>query len=202
MKEQFKHIQQSHKILGYWCLPLCYPVYFRVIKDERLHFSSFGVSVNVIANEEGEYLSPGISAAWVIFTMSSISSFVNLTFAAPLFSSRYLMFLVPGITTMFGAEAKSQASVTCPAVALCLRPISSRRATTSRIFGKFSRENLGTISLKSPGSKSSGDLNRPVRIPLARGAYATIVTPNSFAVSAKPIVGSKMSRKKGDTSCF
>jgi hypothetical protein len=89
------------------------------------------------------------------------SSSVNLTVAAPEFSMRYyegenhfiisverrqlglaLAFLVPGMTTKSSPWASTHANVAWPGVALCFAAICLIWDTTSRIFGKFSFENL------------------------------------------------------------
>ena len=69
---------------------------------------------------------------------------------------RTLTLRVPGIGITCGPCARSQASVTCPAEALCFTPTCLISSTTLSTLGKFSFEYRGMMRLRSPSSKSSG----------------------------------------------
>ena len=67
-----------------------------------------------------------------------------------------LTLCVPGIGMTSSPCPSSQASVTCPAVTLCLSPIAFKLSTSFNILGKFSFEKRGISRRKSFSSKSSG----------------------------------------------
>ncbi len=138
---------------------------------------------------------------------------------------RTLTLRVPGMGMTSGPCARSQASVTCPAEALCFTPICLISSTTLSTLGKFSFEYRGIMRRRSLSSKSSGlvcettppflrsslcsGTNKyvrrtylPVRSPLPSGEYANTVTPSSRAACRAPIFGSSPSRVKGEYSTW
>ena len=161
------------------------------------HIQGLGVSPNSTLTMASGYRVPCTSVASIAFLTSESSSWLSLTFSAPRFSSKYLIFLVPGIGITSSSCASSKASASCPGVIQCFLAISSILCTSLMFFGKFSAENLGANFRKSPSSKSSGDLYCPVRMPRPSGLYATIATPSSLQVSINPIWGSSISIANG-----
>lgn len=100
------------------------------------------------------YLSPWTSASSTTLLTSPFSSSVSFTSNAPQFSSRYLIFLVPGIGMISSPCASSHANVSCPGVTFFFFAISASFSTNFRFLGKFSSENRGAMRRKSPSSKS------------------------------------------------
>lgn len=131
--------------------------------------SNFGVSPNNALVKRAGYLSPWTWASSTTLLTSVFSSFVSFTSKAAQFSSRYLIFLVPGMGMISSPCANNHASVSCPGVTFFLFAISASFSTNCIFLGKFSSENRGSMERKSPSSKSLGDLNCPVRKPRPRG---------------------------------
>ena len=133
---------------------------------------------------------------------------------------RTLTLRVPGIGITCGPCARSQASVTCPAEALCFTPICLISSTTLSTLGKFSFEYRGMIrrisSSKLSGLvcetflRSSLSLRNKYgrrtylsgRSPFSRGEYAKTVTPSSRVTCKPSIFGSSASRVKGEYSTW
>lgn len=131
--------------------------------------SNSGVSLKHPLMTAAGYLSPWTSASSTTLLTSAFSSSVSFTSNAPQFSSRYLIFLVPGIGMISSPCASSHAKVSCPGVTFFFFAISASFSTTFRFLGKFSSEKRGTTRRKSPFSKSLGDLYCPVMKPRPRG---------------------------------
>lgn len=128
----------------------------------------------------GPYRSPATSAAVTSARISWTSSLLSWTWAAPMFSSRYLIFLVPGITKNSGPWARIQAKTSWDGLTPFLAARFSICLTSCRLREKFSGEKRGSFLLKSSSAKSSRDLMAPVKIPRPRGELFLYMVFNQY----------------------
>jgi hypothetical protein len=97
--------------------------------------------------------------------ISTSSAGVNRTVAAPMFSNICAICVVPGIGTIQGFCAISQASEICAGVA-CFRTAQLlAKSTSARLWGRFSGENLDSILRMSPSANRIFASMAPVRKP-------------------------------------
>ena len=123
--------------------------------------------------------------------MSRRSSGVSSTAAAPRFSSRRCSFVVPGIGTIHGFCASSQASAIWAGVACFRAAISPSRSTRAWFALRASGVKRGTMLRKSVLSNVVFSLIVPVRKPLPSGLKGTKPIPSSSSVGRTSSSGSR-----------
>ena len=123
--------------------------------------------------------------------MSRRSSGVSSTAAAPMFSSRRCSFVVPGIGTIHGFWASSQASAIWAGVACFCAAISPSRSTRAWFAFRASGVKRGTMLRKSVLSNVVFSSIVPVRKPLPSGLKGTKPIPSSSSVGRTSSSGSR-----------
>ena len=116
---------------------------------------------------------------------------VSSTAAAPRFSSRRCSFVVPGIGTIHGFCASSQASAICAGVAFFRAAIVPSRSTSAWFALRASGVKRGTMLRKSVLSNVVLSSILPVRKPLPSGLKGTKPMPSSSSVGSTSSSGSR-----------
>src|SRR5919202_560171 len=126
-----------------------------------------------------------------VLSSSWRSSGVSSTAVAPRFSSRRCSFVVPGIGTIHGFCASSQANAIWAGVACFRSAIVPSRSTSAWFALRFSGVKRGTVLRKSELSKLVFSSILPVRKPLPNGLKGTKPIPSSSSVGSISCSGSR-----------
>src|SRR5215207_7903759 len=129
-----------------------------------------------------EYRAPCTLIRAAALSISRRSSAVSSTAAAPRFSSKRSSFVVPGIGTIHGFWASSQANAICAGVDRFFAAILSSRSTRAWFAFRFSGSKRGTVLRKSEPSNVVVSSILPVRKPLPSGLKGTKPIPSSRRV--------------------
>lgn len=108
--------------------------------------------------------------------------------AAPRFSSSRCSFVVPGIGTIQGLCASSQASTICAGTACLAAATRPSRSTNAWFFSIASGVKRGRMLRKSPSASLVPLLVAPVRKPLPSGLQCTKPMPSSSQAPNTPLV--------------
>src|SRR5207248_5145772 len=146
---------------------------------------------SIILSALSGYRSPCTRILDAAFSISSRSAVVSSIDAAPMFSSSLSILRVPGIGTIHGLCANSQASAICAGVA-CLRPAILLRTSTTACFAfRLAAEKRGMALRKSVLSNVVASSILPVRKPLPSGLKGTKPMPSSAHVGRISFSGSR-----------
>lgn len=177
----FKQVQSN---------PQSVPVYHTAYNDDvsaKRTFRTAGISL------------PPATLALSTFLLTSLSFSSDIsTFAAPEFSSKYLILFVPGIGIISSPCFNTQANASWLLVTPFFFPISTRVSTISRLLAKF----LGTLyqfmkRRASSAVRLSIERTSPLSMPRPSGEYATVPTPSSRHIFGKLVPRSfSMSRSQ------
>ena len=107
------------------------------------------------------------------------SSGVSSASTAPRFSSSRSSRRVPGMGTIHGCWARSQASAICAGVAPLASAMRPSRSTTAWLAARASAVNRGRMARMSPSPNSVAWSMRPVRKPRPSGLNGTRPMPSS-----------------------
>src|SRR5580658_575263 len=135
------------------------------------------------------YRSPSTVIFEAALLISRRSSDESLIATEPMFSSRRDNLVVPGIGTIHGFCASSQASAICAGVAPFCLAILPRRSTTAWFAFRASGVKRGRVLRKSLLPNFVFSSIFPVRNPFPRGLYGTKPIPSSSSVGSTSASG-------------
>ena len=119
----------------------------------------------------------------------AIRSGCNSTVAAPRFSSRCAVQVVPGTATTCSPRDSTQASASCAMDACAARASLAYSSSSCRFAAYAAGANRGIVRRKSLASSEATSRRAPVRNPRASGLKATKVAPRLRQASITAISG-------------